>query len=233
LNRPSLLVLVRHAESDRNKAKKGLTYFADDAARRCVKGVPDYKIELTDDGLKQALITGTGLRAEYGTFDYAYHSGYARTAQTLNGILEAYTPEERNNIKVRENMFIRERDSGYAYDMTEEEARAAFPWLKEYWQTMGGFMGRPPGGESLADVCQRVYLFLNMLFRDRAGQKVLVVTHGGTLRAFRKLLEHWSYDRATEAFKTDPPLNCSVISYSCDQSSGRLVPWNVYSKVYY
>ena len=48
--------------------------------------------------------------------------------------------------------------------------------------------GRPPVGESLADVAQRAYLFLNMLFRDRSGQRVLVVTHGGTPWMFRVLV---------------------------------------------
>ena len=35
---------------------------------------------------------------------------------------------------------------------TKEEAEKSFPWLREYWETFGGFFARPPGGESLADV---------------------------------------------------------------------------------
>jgi broad specificity phosphatase PhoE len=80
--------------------------------------------------------------------------------------------------------------------MTEAEAEAAFPWLEEYWRTFGGFMARPPGGESLADVVGRVHMFLDVLFRDRIGQKVLVVTHGGTIRCFRFALERWHYSQA-------------------------------------
>ena len=98
-------------------------------------------------------------------------------------------------MKRRMNIFIRERDPGFTYDMTEEEAEAAFPWLNEYWHTFGGFMARPPGGESLADVVGRVHTFLDTLFRDRAGQKVLVVTHGGTIRCLRFALERWNYER--------------------------------------
>ena len=59
-------------------------------------------------------------------------------------------------MKERRNFYIRERDPGYTYDMTEAEAGSAFPWLAEYWQTFGGFFSRPPGGESLADVAARV-----------------------------------------------------------------------------
>ena len=94
------------------------------------------------------------------------------------------------------NLFVRERDPGFTYDMTEAEAEAAFPWLNEYWHTFGGFFARPPGGESLADVVGRVHTFLNTLFRDRAGQKVMVVTHGGTIRCFRFALERWDYEQA-------------------------------------
>jgi len=38
MTRPALLVIVRHAESVRNQAKKGSVYFADDAARRVEDG---------------------------------------------------------------------------------------------------------------------------------------------------------------------------------------------------
>src|SRR5687767_989135 len=148
--RPALLVLVRHAESARNQAKKGSVYFADDAARQVVRGTPDHLIELTEDGHKQALQTGVGIRERFGVFDYVYTSGYARTEQTAEGILAAYSEPERELMKVRMNLFIRERDPGFAYDMTRDEAETAFPWLHEYWQTFGGFMARPPGGESLA-----------------------------------------------------------------------------------
>ena len=222
MNRPKLLVLVRHAESARNKAKKGETYFADDAARRTVKGVPDYKIPITPDGAMHAQVTGQAIRERFGTFDYIYHSGYTRTIDTTNEILKAYTKEERRAMKVRQNTFIRERDPGFTYDMTETEAETAFPWLAEYWQTFGGFFSHPPGGESLAMVVQRVYLFLGMLFRDRPDQKIMVVTHGGTLRCFRYLLEKWGYDEALSWPQGEGPGNCSVTTYVYNDEVQRL-----------
>ncbi len=223
MDRPSCLVLVRHAESARNVAKKGSAFFADDESRRAVHGVADYAVPLTAEGVRQAERTGRALRARFGTFDYVYNSGYRRTVETTEGILRAFTEEERSTIKVRQNVFIRERDSGYAYDMTTAEAEAAFPWLQEYWKTSGSFFARPPGGESVAEVCERIYLFINMLFRDRAGQRVLVVTHGVTLRAFRFLLERWTYDEVSDRFRKDPPQNCSVTVYEHDADAGRLV----------
>ena len=222
MNRPALLLLVRHAESKTNEVKKGSIYFADEEARAVLKGVPEHKIPLTPMGIRQAERTGKYLKKRFGVFDYVYHSGYLRAVQTAEGILKAYNDAERRHLQVRQHLFIRERDPGYTFDMTQTEAERAFPWLKEYWQTVGGFFARPVGGESLAQVSERVYLFLNMLFRDRAGKKILVVTHGGTLRCFRFLLERWSYDQALAWPPDQKPANCGVTVYQYDLSKKRL-----------
>ncbi|MFG2040894.1 histidine phosphatase family protein [Dactylosporangium sp. NPDC048998] len=227
---PALLVLVRHAESARNIAKKGSVYFADDAARQVLRGVPDHLVELTPDGHKQAVQTGQGIRDRFGVFDHVFTSGYARTEQTAQGILEAYPAAERDRMRVKSELFIRERDPGFAYDMTTAEAEAAFPWLNEYWQTFGGFMARPPGGESLADVTGRVHTFLNELFRDHAGQKIMVVTHGGTLRCFRFLLEGWSYSQVQRRPEGGAPENCGVTTYR-DAGDGLVL--EDYNRVYW
>ena len=62
--------------------------------------------------MRQARDTGTLLRTTFGGFDYLYHSGYQRTIQTAEGILSAYPPEERAQIRVRHNLFLREREAG-------------------------------------------------------------------------------------------------------------------------
>lgn len=223
INRPALLVLIRHAESMRNIMRKGPTYFADDDARQKVRGIPDHKISITEEGLLRALATGLYLRERFGIPDYFYHSGYARTIQTADAILKAYPEEERKIIQVRMNQFIRERDPGHAYDMTEEEVSLYFPYLRDYWKTFGGYLAVPPGGESLAQVVERVYLFLNMLFRDRVGQKVFVCTHGGTLRCFRFLLEHWGFEQALRWPPGQSPKNCGITVYVYDKAKQRLI----------
>ena len=223
MNRPAIIVIVRHAESARNKAKQGRTYFADEEARRTLKGIPDHEIPITEEGKVSAKITGEALRKRFGIFDYAYHSGYLRTVQTLDLILSAYPKSERAFIQVRQNMFIRERDPGYTYDMTEDEAEQIFPWMHAYWKTFGGFFSRPVGGESLADVATRIYLFLNTLFRDRPGKKILVVTHGGTLRCFRFLLERWVYEQALRWPPGQSAANCGVTVYEYDKLEKRLI----------
>ncbi|MDP2318235.1 MAG: histidine phosphatase family protein [Acidobacteriota bacterium] len=221
--RPNLLVLVRHGQSERNFARKGNTFFPDDESRQALRGEADHRTPLTELGCQQARDAGLQIREQFGTFDYVYHSGYRRTAQTTELILEAYSADERQAIEVRHNLFLREREPGFAFDMTTAEANAAFPWLQEYWDTSGRFFARPPGGESLADVAQRVYLFLGMLFRDRADAKVLVVSHGGTTRMFRYLLERWTYDDVVDRWSSEPIKNCGVVTYRFDPAVGRLV----------
>mgnify|MGYP001610334537 FL=1 len=96
--RPNLLVVIRHAESARNDAKKGSVYFADDAARERVRGIPDHKVPITPLGVRQSIRTGIALRERFGIPDYLYHSGYLRTMHTAKLILDAYTPNERECI---------------------------------------------------------------------------------------------------------------------------------------
>lgn len=222
MNRPALLVLVRHGQSQRNVVKKRNRFYLDDESRRSVKGIPDHLIPLTEEGRRQAALTGQALRETFGTFDYVFHSGYTRTIETTEQLLAAYSGEERAGMTVRHHLFIRERDGGHTYDMTDAEASAAFPWLQDYWSTFGPFFARPPGGESLADVCERVYAFLQKVARTMAGKRVLVVSHAGTMWCLRYVLEGWTYEEADRRFNTEPMLNCAVTSYRFDHSAGRL-----------
>lgn len=221
MNRPKQLILVRHAESARNVAKESI-YFADEYARRHVKGIPDYEIPITELGKKHAKETGKYLKEQFGTFDYIYHSGYKRTKDTMDAILESYSKEDKSKMTIHHNAFIRERDPGYTYDMTEAEATKAFPWLPEYWQTYGGFFAYPPGGESIAKMTERVYQFIGMLYDDHTNQKILVVTHGGTIRAFRFLLESWNYEQAITWPKGSEPKNCGITIYDYTEEAKHL-----------
>lgn len=232
IDRPLQLVLVRHAESVRNEAKKDASFFADDFARNKVRGEADYKTPLTDVGRAQARITGHILKQSFGLFDYVYHSGFARTEQTVDEILTNYTPSEQAKMKIRMSAFVREQDPGYTYDMTEAEAIKHFPYLEEYWKTFGGFFASPPGGESLAQVTERIYTFLDTLFRDRKGQKVLIVTHAAAIRGFRFILEKWDYKQALDAVTENKPLNCGVTVYEYSKDSKHL-ELKGYNKIYY
>lgn len=220
---PSLLVLVRHGESERNKAKGGNVRFPDKESLSAVRGAPSYLLQLTDEGRKQARELGKFLSEEYGDFDMIYHSGYLSTIQTTEEILRAYPDDSlTKKCPIRQDFLIRERDPGFVYDMTVEEIERAYPWLGEYWQTFGRFFGKAPGGESLVQVAGRVRYFLDNLLWGRTANSVLVVTHAGTLQAFRFLLEGWTYEEASRYLGEQKPDNCCVVAYGCKNSKQKL-----------
>lgn len=211
---PALLVVARHAESTRNVAKAGQVFFPDPEARRGLEGEADHHAGLTEAGREQAHALGARLAAEFGTFDLVYHSGYRRTRETADLALDAMNQSPAP--VVRESIFLRERDAGYAFNMTRAEADAAFPWLQEYWRTVGPFYARPPGGESLADVAGRVQLFLENGERELAGKRVLLVTHAGVVRMIRFLLEGWAVDEAPARWREEPVENASFVTFASD-----------------
>lgn len=54
----------------------------------------------------------------------------------------------------------------------------------------------PPGGESFRSVLKRVAKAVAELFRRHAGGEVVIVAHGGTIRAACALAEGWDLERA-------------------------------------
>ena len=140
-------------------------------------------------------------------------SGYARTRDTADLLLQAWTDDERRTIDRRTNDLLRERDAGDAVNMTEAEAAAAFPWLQQYWQETGRFRATPPGGESLADVAERARAFLDSEWSALANRRVLLVTHVGTGQMLRLHLEGWSPDEVDERLSASPIGNCGVVAY--------------------
>lgn len=212
---PRVLVVARHAESTRNVAKAGQVFFPDAEARRGLEGEADHQAGLTDVGREQARALGTRLVEEFRTFDLVYHSGFRRARETATLALEAMG--QLPPPIVRESIFLRERDAGYTFNMTTAEAEAAFPWLQEYWRTVGPFYARPPGGESLADVAGRVQLFFESCERELAGKRVLLVTHAGVVRMIRFLLEGWTVEEAPARWRTEPVGNAFWVVFGSDR----------------
>lgn len=231
MNKPKRIILVRHGESQRNKAKEGSVHFENEEARKSIAGIPDCEIQLTEKGHEQALKTGVGLRTEFGLIDYFYDSGYKRTIQTRENILKAYSKKELSKIQVRSNFLLRERDNGYTYDMTAEEVKKYFPWLQSHFDTFGRFMARPPGGESIADVAMRASQILEMIFTRRVGDDVCIICHGGTIMAIRYLLEKWNYQQAIQKENISTE-NCGITVYEYCSLSKKL-ELKYYNKIYY
>ncbi len=222
LRRPKELDIFRHALSQRNSAKQ-TTFFADEYARKGIAGIPDHEIPLAEPaGPVQCTQTGVYLAGhplEYPIPDAIYFSDYRRTRQTMDGVLAAYPPEVRAHIQIYPDVSLRERDSGYAYDMTEAEARKHFPYLQGYWKTFGPFFARPPGGESFADMAERLTAFWKLVCDRHPNQVVWFFCHGGPVRLFRYILEGWSF-RDVVNWQYESPDNCGITKYRFDARTG-------------
>lgn len=208
---PKRIILVRHGESAAN------------VDRAVYSTTPDWRIELTPNGITQAEACGTTLRSIVGSESvYFYVSPYKRAKQTLTEIQKSFPPNQI--IGEREDERIREQEMGNYQPMATMDAT----WKER--EQFGRFHYRFPGGENGADVADRVSSFLDSLFRERRGlggleahdvnSNVVVVCHGLFLRLF---IGRW-YKLPLEVFeKLYNPPNCSVVVLNRDDKKGRLV----------
>jgi broad specificity phosphatase PhoE len=184
-----LIKLVRHGESFANIGELNPAE------------VGDHTIGLTPDGKEQARATGRRIGADFIASSLAYQSPFLRARQTMAGLLEG-AGVAGQTLLVHEDPRLREVESGYADFESQESLR----------RTHGRFYYRFQGGESPADCYDRTSGFLESLMRHskrkRAG-RVLVVTHGLTIRCFVMRFLHLSVEQFDEMAC---PANCGVVT---------------------
>ncbi|CAI5493169.1 unnamed protein product [Closterium sp. Naga37s-1] len=205
---PHRIILVRHGQSEGN---------VDEAA---YTRIPDSKIALTKKGWEQAVERGRKLRelieadGEDDFKVYFYVSPYTRTLQTLRGVGLAF---ERERIAgVREEPRIREQDFGNFQD--REKMRRE----KKVRLSYGRFFYRFPGGESAADVYDRVTGFRETLRADidvgrfqreeaaARNMNLVLVSHGLTLRVFLMRWYKWTVEQF-EGLYNFPNAGCMIM----------------------
>ena len=167
-----LLVLVRHGQSEWN-LKNLFTGWRD--------------VGLTEKGIEEARAAGRRLKALGLTFDVAYTSALVRAQETCRLILEEIGQPDLATVR---DQALNERDYGELTGLNKDDARAR--WGEEQvhiWRR--SFDVPPPGGESLKDTAARTlpYFDAEILPRVVAGERVLVVAHGNSLRSIIMGLE--------------------------------------------
>lgn len=165
------LVLVRHGESEWN-AKSLWTGWTD--------------VELTERGRGQARSEAFLLRDM--KFDICFTSTLKRAKQTWD---EIRMEIQATGIATIEDKALDERDYGdltgkNKWKIKEEYGEELFQKWRRSWDV------RPPKGESLKDVSERVvpYYRSKILSEIKLGKNVIVVAHGNSLRALMKYLEN-------------------------------------------
>src|SRR5579883_1736965 len=151
---PAEIVFLRHAESLGNITEMQIDHGLLTSYPSAITSVRDADVQLTERGIEQARVTGRYLAEEFGPFDYCYVSPWARTRQTMEHVLDAYPPQQRERMQrhLRFDERLREREMGVLNWLTREEIAERYPDQARRREIDGEYFYRPSGGESWADV---------------------------------------------------------------------------------
>jgi len=218
---PETLWIVRHGQSAGNVAR--------DAAES--GGLPvidlawrDIDVPLSDLGHEQARALGGWFAQmpEHQAPQVILCSPYERARQTAASVAEALVAQRRadgsDGVALRLDERLREKEFGILDRLTKVGIRQQHPALDEQRQHVGKFYFRPPGGESWCDVILRLRSLLEMITREYAQRRVLVVAHQVIVNCMRYLLEHLDERRILEIDRQGDVPNCAVTSYQGAQA---------------
>lgn len=174
---PRMLILIRHGESEGNRAREAFSH------------VPDNALHLTEMGWRQSVCAGKRMRELIdekipGKKDIVFTvSPYIRALETFHGLVESFGGMDK--VQWSEDPRIREQDFGNFENFGQQRARH-----KEK-KKFGVFFYRFHEGESPADVYDRVSGFIDSIqnlwnrYRGKMDRRVdILVTHGITVQVF-------------------------------------------------
>lgn len=189
--KPKRIILIRHGESEAN------------VDRYLFGKVPDYTIELTEIGQRQALAAGIHLKEIVGEEQlYFYISPFWRARSTFEKVALAF---DRSQFRYNEEPRLREQEWGYL--RCNEDFDKICRERKEY----GIFYYRIPGGEAGTDVYDRINDLLGSMFRDfekdNFPENCALITHGLTIRLFVMRFFHLTVE---EFEMMESPQNCTL-----------------------
>jgi broad specificity phosphatase PhoE len=163
---------------------------------------------LTQLGIEQAKEVAADLRDKH--FDAAYTSDSERARTTAEIICSGHglTPVA--------TQLLRERNYGGYEGLSSEEIEARFPGSRFQEERDTRDDWRPPQGESMIEVRQRLKTFLRVKSASHQDQTVLAVTHSGVIRALDSLISGSSFDLIWHR----TPHNCCI--YIVKMMNGKL-----------
>jgi 2,3-bisphosphoglycerate-dependent phosphoglycerate mutase len=145
-------------------------------------------VPLTTLGEEEALAAGKKIKDF--AYSVAFTSMLVRAQETLRIILETI---QQTAIPVIKNTALDERRYGDLQGLNKADTIAKYGEAQvEIWRR--SYAVRPPGGESLEDTFNRTVPYYKTVIEPRvqAGENVLIVAHGNSLRALMMYLENIS-----------------------------------------
>jgi len=227
---PTSVFFVRHAESQSNLDKDEIAHGWRDAYPRALQDERDADVRLTARGVEQARVTGHHLAVSLGAFDACYVSPWLRTRHTFDHLLAAYPTEQRDAMRAatRYEERLREHEQGIVTRLTPTQIAARYPEEAHRQATDGPYYYRPSGGESWADVSQRLAPVLDACARTHSGGRLLVVAHSTVILCARKVLLGLDEEEIVTIFAHAPVRNCAInhVTYDGAEGAWRLERWD-------
>ena len=193
-------IVVRHGETDENLTGT-------------LQGQFDTKLNKL--GLRQAECVAERLRHE--KFDRIFSSDLSRAMVTANAIAK-YHPD----VPVVSLRVLREWDLGVLQGGKWSDLKLHYPEVAAAIDA-GDDQMKIPGGESLADLRQRTADCLDELADRYEGQRLLLVSHGGTIKA---MFRHVVGPTLSEYRRSPLYGNTGVSSFRRVDGFWQLVSWN-------
>ncbi|MCP4650506.1 MAG: histidine phosphatase family protein [PVC group bacterium] len=181
------LFLIRHAETDCNKNKRYCS-FTD--------------VGLNEKGKEQA----SALQDKMKDFsvDEIFCSPYQRTQETANLIF----PET----ELEMDPALRELNFGKWEGLNYDEIVQNYGDLYSQW-LFDPYLNKPPQGEALGEVEDRVFDFLQRIYKQYGEKKIACVSHAGPLKVMICQL----LNKGKKDFWKFSVSNASVSYFKCDE----------------
>lgn len=213
------LLIMRHGESEGNAANRMSERGDIQALVTLYEERHSYHLRLSNKGCTQAEAAGTWLRENNVVPDFCTVSEYTRAKETALRIALPQTEWTVNRHLVERDWGVFEGVSGAERNRQFSRQFAAYRREPFYW--------RPEGGETMAEVCERVTMFLLDLAFCTPKAKTIVVCHGEVMWAFRIVLENLSVHQFKELHFSDNSFdqiwNCQMLHYSWRRAPGTVV----------
>lgn len=184
--RPLRLCLVRHGETDWNRAQR-------------LQGWTD--VPLNAQGQAQARAAAQELAGE--RFDAIWSSTLVRARATAEALADPH------GLALQLDKRLRERHLGELQGLLKPEIERLHPELAQRMQQRRPDYA-PPGGETLARFRARVEAWLADLVRAHGGHTVLAVSHGGVLDLVHRLASDGDFDAPRRVTLGNAALNWFV-----------------------
>jgi broad specificity phosphatase PhoE len=213
------IVIVRHGESVRNHAS--------DLAHHGDTGLLEYQLrfereesawDLTQRGIDQARMAGTWIRENVGCeFSLSFVSPFKRTLQTAAS-LELAEAHWKIDERIREREWGDYMAPGLPLYTVEQYLHDLSFCGTLHWK------GPFPGAESVEDMIPRCREFFDHLLAKRHFGNVILVTHGGTMKALQFVIERLPLEKA-DLLAERHLTNCSVLNYKLEDIDPSNATW--------